>query len=252
MLAKLNSHEHDPTVVELRNAFMAAKRALHCENKRRRQEHYTQEQLALEEAPDHVLLKKIAQKRKQTNNRQFSCQLENTLEAMRSYQAYFQTQLNGPNQPPEVPNPMRRITQPPWQLTTENVRSAIQHTPRSKAAGIDQLKGEVFHHSIDTSTTTLHKLFKILIITRLIPNQWRKPLLCPVWKSKGAPTDISMYRPISLTQVTRKINERCLLIQIIQQAGPLDIAQGGFQRKKGTADQIFVLDTILKLNGVVD
>ena len=54
-------------------------------------------------------------------------------------------------------------------------------------------------------------------------------------------TKISNYRPISLTEVSFKLNEGIVLPHLIQVLEPLSVEQGGFRGKRGTLEQIAVL-----------
>ena len=68
--------------------------------------------------------------------------------------------------------------------------------------------------------------------------------MCPVPK-KGDLSRISNYRPISLTELTQKIFEMCILHRL----GPevkLSREQGGFRGNRSTLDQVECLDKLIK------
>ena len=59
---------------------------------------------------------------------------------------------------------------------------------------------------------------------------------------KGDLTKISNYRPISLTEVGRKLFESMLLPAVTDIVEPLSVEQGGFRAHRGTMDQVATLN----------
>lgn len=71
-----------------------------------------------------------------------------------------------------------------------------------------------------------------------------RALLCPVPK-KGDLSLISNYRPISLTEVNRKIFEMCLLRRLNNEVN-ISREQGGFRHHRSTLDQVESLDNLIR------
>jgi hypothetical protein len=78
----------------------------------------------------------------------------------------------------------------------------------------------------------------------VIPSNWHLARIQPVAK-KGDLTCIQNYRPISLTEVPRKIFEKCLLPVLTSIVEPLNIEQGGFRSHRGCYDQVSFLQEFL-------
>ena len=74
----------------------------------------------------------------------------------------------------------------------------------------------------------------------VVPTSWKLTRIQPVPK-KGDLTQISNYRPISLTEVLRKLFERILLPFIQTFIEPLTVEQGGFRQNRGCMDQVATL-----------
>jgi hypothetical protein len=89
----------------------------------------------------------------------------------------------------------------------------------------------------------LASLFSIYFYLDAVPSSWKRSLICPVPK-KGDLSMISNYRPISLTEVTRKIYEMCLLDRL-KAVTPLSREQGEFRECRSTIDQIQALGLVV-------
>jgi hypothetical protein len=74
---------------------------------------------------------------------------------------------------------------------------------------------------------------------------WRTAQVVPIYK-KNDPSDVSNYRPISLTSHFRKIIERSLLPYLKDNMAALDFVQGGFRKQRGSLDQAFCLNMIIR------
>ena len=119
------------------------------------------------------------------------------------------------------------------------VKRIISEIPLGKAAGIDNLPGEIWKWSGEIVADILVELFKICEILVVIPKDWRKALIAPIYKSKGDPSSVSNYRPIAVTCVARRLYEKAIKGYFdIQIENSLVDNQGGFRRGRSTFDQI--------------
>jgi hypothetical protein len=74
---------------------------------------------------------------------------------------------------------------------------------------------------------------------------WRTAQVVPIYK-KNDPTLAINYRPISLTSIFRKLLERALLPHLKQKMAALDLVQGGFRTWRGSMDQAFNLNMLIR------
>ena len=119
------------------------------------------------------------------------------------------------------------------------VKRIISEIPLGKAAGIDNLPGEIWKWSGDIAADILVELFKICEILVVIPKEWKKALIAPVYKHKGDPGNVSNYRPIAVTCVVRRLYEKAIKGYFGNQVeNSLVDNQGGFRRGRSTFDQI--------------
>lgn len=77
------------------------------------------------------------------------------------------------------------------------------------------------------------------------PTEWKMAKIHPVPK-KGDLTKVENYRPISLTEVFRKIFERMLLVHVLKFIEPLNMEQGGFRHQRSTIDQTMALEQAMR------
>ena len=109
-----------------------------------------------------------------------------------------------------------------------------------KATGTSGIPGEALSRGADSVAVVLQPFYEFLWTHNVIPSSWKVARIQPVPK-KGDLTLIGNYRPISLIEVIRKVFETILLAHVGHAAEPLNIEQGGFRARRGTLDQIAVL-----------
>lgn len=153
-----------------------------------------------------------------------------------------------------LPADARHIDRLPLNLTEEpmlyflekDVAFHIWKYPRGKSGGPSGLRMELFKPLNRWIAGPLAKFFQRCYELGLVPTAWCRARIVPIPKKAGAST-IKDYRPISLTEVVRKIFERCLIGQLIDEIGHADYAQGGFEPHKGTREQVACLNETFRL-----
>ena len=130
-------------------------------------------------------------------------------------------------------------------VTSSTIRTLLSQLPFGKAAGPDQIPAELLAKGGDSMIQVLTLFLQMVHTCNTIPSEWRKVLIVPVYKKKGADSEIANYRPISLTCTARRLYERLLLLEIHPIARKLCDAQGGFRKHRSTLDQAMVLHEAL-------
>jgi hypothetical protein len=130
--------------------------------------------------------------------------------------------------------------------STAEIVYTISQAPNNKAAGTDNHTAELLKPVAPKIAKWLFLLFNAIQRVGITPTEWIEVTLIALWKGKGTPDDPSQHRPISLTQHFRKIFERCIMPTLLTQAGPLDKAQGGFRKQRGTTQQIVAFHIMTK------
>ena len=113
-----------------------------------------------------------------------------------------------------------------------------------KAPGNDHLTGAMLKPIAHSLSSILSKFFKLCWNWSYVPTSFRTAQVVPIY-TKGDPTAAGNFRPISLTNVFRKILERCLLPKLLNTINSLDISQGGFRHHRGALDQALSLNMLI-------
>ena len=124
------------------------------------------------------------------------------------------------------------------------VQAAIERSPLGKAPGMTGVCAELLAPVSAVIAGTVCLIFRLYFGLQVVPSSWTRALVCPVPK-KGDLSRISNYRPISLTEVLRKIFEMCLLDRL-KEVVPLSAEQGGFRAGRSCYDQVEALQLAVK------
>ena len=177
--------------------------------------------------------------------------LSSTPPALESYRNHFRSQcMNDFNMPTYAPRTTPDLDLPDLLDFSDKtfdecvVQGYIIKSPKNKAPGLSGLTADILHPIADLIAPLIASMFRLFFKFSVVPSGWTKTLVCPVPK-KGDLSRIGNYRPISLTEVLRKIYEMCLLGEM-QTMVPLSREQGGFRIGRSTIDQIESLDRIIK------
>jgi hypothetical protein len=136
------------------------------------------------------------------------------------------------------------------------IERLLCHLPNGKAAGEDQVPGEIWKAiaSDKEIVLVLSNFFHLCQTLATTPTGWKVALIVPIYKQKGNALDISNYRPIALTQVIRRVYEQYNLPLLESVEEFLNNTQGGFRKNRSTFDQILIVNEFLarfKINAVI-
>ena len=131
-------------------------------------------------------------------------------------------------------------------ITLEEVQKAIYDMKNNKSSGYDELPSEVYKNGGEGIQVWLHEIIKTVWSTGEIPDDWRKAIICPVYK-KGDKQECGNYRGISLLSHASKVYERILerrLRTCVEDK--LGEWQHGFRPYRSTTDLIFCMKMIIE------
>ena len=202
----------------------------------------------LAEKPTAELLKIVSNIRSRTFGRSHASGLGSTSNDLEAYADYFSEFYGAKNADSEEDKPYTILSERYW-LTYDTLVRTIEGMPNNKAPGVDGITSEIIKLGGEPLYGVLLPLYRAILRSGNVPENWNTAALHLIWKQKGRRDDVKMYRPIALTQVFRKILEKILLTHVENKLGNLDEAQGGFRKKRSTLNLALTLDTIVKEHG---
>jgi len=179
--------------------------------------------------------------------KKLACKVNNTLNGtksldpkrMRNHEDHFKQTFGKEPRSKKVMTLQYHV--PEERLTKEDIMDAISRTSMGKAAGADELFSEFWHYGKNILAPYLVHLFNKILETGVIPEDWKRTLVCPIYK-KGDSALASNYRPIAITSSCRRIFEKCVFQKfIIQHVAKLADSQSGFRPQRNCQQQIFAL-----------
>ena len=94
-------------------------------------------------------------------------------------------------------------------VSREEVKNALRRTEKGKAAGPDELPVEFWKCMEKMGIKFLTRLFDRLLMCELMPEEWRRSVLIPIYKNKGDAQYYGNYRGIIITEVLHiKVKKR--------------------------------------------
>lgn len=74
----------------------------------------------------------------------------------------------------------------------------IKSLKLNKSSGIDEIINEYIISTKHLMLPIYEKLFNIILNTGIVPSDWIKGNIIPIYKNKGTKTDPANYRPITV------------------------------------------------------
>ena len=131
--------------------------------------------------------------------------------------------------------------------TLEETQVAIKQLKGGKAAGICGIYGEMIKCSGPTAVLFLWQLICSIWTSGIIPSDWKKGIVIPLWKGKGSRHECNNYRAITLLSVPGKVFARVLLNRVRSHLlSSQRLEQSGFTPKRSTTDRILALRVLIE------
>jgi hypothetical protein len=132
-------------------------------------------------------------------------------------------------------------------LTLRELQWALQ-TSTSKSPGPDTIPYSILQQIPPDQLQRLLKFYNHIFTTGF-PAQWREGFIVPILKPGKPATNVSSYRPITLTNCLSKIFEKILnqrLQAFLEEKNFFDPCQSGFRSSHSTLDALTRLETAAK------
>ena len=116
-----------------------------------------------------------------------------------------------------------------------------------KPPGVCGIHAELLKAGGPTVLLHLHAVICSAWSTSVIPADWRRGLVVPLWKGKGDRLECSNYRAVTLLSVPGKVFARVLLERIRHHLLAYQRPeQSGFTPKRSTIDRILALRVLIE------
>ena len=132
-------------------------------------------------------------------------------------------------------------------FTECEIKCIIKKLKNNKSPGCDNLPSELIKECKESMSSDLCDLFNYMIEKREFPDIWAEGIRSAIYKA-GAKLDPTNYRGITVLPVFSKIFEMAIhdrLMFVNEAFGILDKFNGGFLKGSRTADNIFILITLI-------
>jgi hypothetical protein len=90
-------------------------------------------------------------------------------------------------------------------ITTAEVENCIKKLKNNKACGADHILNEFLKASVNVTVKIVTKLFNLVLLTGIVPNDWTIGIIKPIYKNKGSPDDPNNYRGITILSCLGKL-----------------------------------------------
>ncbi|CAL5426828.1 unnamed protein product [Camellia sinensis] len=114
-----------------------------------------------------------------------------------------------------------------------------------KALGPDDIPIEAWKYLGKNRVAWLTRLFSKILLTRNMPNEWRKSILTPIYKNKGDVQNCNNYRGIKLMCHKMKVWER-VMERRLRYITKVSENQFGFMPGRSTMEAIYLLKRIIE------
>lgn len=133
-------------------------------------------------------------------------------------------------------------------FTFDEIFNEIKRLINGKSSGGDNMINELLKASPSNLIHLLVKLFNIILLNGVLPDNWCSAIVVPIFKNNGSNNDCSNYRGISLLNVLGKLftslmNNR--LTNFLNVTNTLGKEQVGFRKGFSVNDHCFVLNSLI-------
>ena len=128
------------------------------------------------------------------------------------------------------------------EVNVEDVRKAVKKLKKGKAPGVDGITSEMLCFGGDSVLEWLTRVCKVCLIEGVVPKDWQRGIIVPLYKGKGDRGECKNYRGISLLSIPGKVYGRILIERVrMMTEGKIGEEQCGFRNGRGCIDQVYTL-----------
>ena len=135
-------------------------------------------------------------------------------------------------------------------ITSAEILKVIRKLKNNKACGSDSIINEEIKASQNVMIDVYTRLFNRVFDSGIIPTEWSKGTIKPIYKNKGSKLDPDNYRGITILSCLGKVFTGVINNRLNDFASSSDLIgreQAGFRPKHSTVDHIFVMKCLLDI-----
>lgn len=131
-------------------------------------------------------------------------------------------------------------------FTEKEIEEALRKLPHKVSVGPDEIPFDFLRFGGPKFIHNLRLLFYLSVIHSVLPLEWRRANVIPIYKQEGDRSNPDNYRPISITCTVVRLFERLVFLRLYETVEPkLKQFQSGFRKHRSTVDQIlYVVERI--------
>ena len=126
-------------------------------------------------------------------------------------------------------------------IHSHEVLKELQHLSPHKASGCTAISNRVLRETAPVIASSLTHIYNLSLTTATFPSDWKRAIVCPIFKNRGEKSDPSNYRPISLLPAVGKVFDKLQsrsLCQFLMKNGLISDQQFGFLPGRSTLTQL--------------
>ena len=144
---------------------------------------------------------------------------------LKRWKEYFEKLINEENNRDPRTEEAEVVNEEVNCVSREEVKNALRRMKKGKAVGPDELPVEVWKCMGKMGIKFLTRLFNRLLMGELMPEEWRRSVLIPIYKNKGDAECCGNYRGIKLMSHTMKVWERIIETRLRDRDSNTDLYQ---------------------------
>ena len=130
-------------------------------------------------------------------------------------------------------------------IKRREVKRAIGRLKLGKASGVDGITAEMLKFGGEAVIDWMHMICNLAWKQGVVPDDWVKAIMVPVYKGKGSKEECCNYRGISLVSIAGKVYGKIIIERVMEiTESRISEEQGGFRRGRGCVDQIFTVKEV--------
>lgn len=136
------------------------------------------------------------------------------------------------------------------EIRADEIRKVIKNLKNNKACGMDNILNEHIKATANILMDRYVELFNNVLTSGVIPSEWTKGYIVPLYKNKGEKNDPNNYRGITILSCLGKVFTQVINNRLNEFAETIDmigVEQAGFRKGYSTIDHIFTLKSLLNI-----